>query len=90
MQIDFSKILTELSYQPGQPMIFSSGLFMLLFTAFLGIYSFVYKNERKRILYLIAFSLFFLLQIERLVRIVTFVGYIFRFSYRKANVASGK
>ncbi len=59
MQIDFSKILTELSYQPGQPMIFSSGLFMLLFTAFLGIYSFVYKNERKRILYLIAFSLFF-------------------------------
>lgn len=87
MQIDFSKILTELSYQPGQPMIFSSGLFMLLFTAFLGIYSLIYKNERKRILYLVAFSLVFLLQIERVVCIVAFSSHLLRFSHCPTHVA---
>ena len=57
--IDFSKILHELTYQPESPIIFSSGLFLYLFVAFLAVYSMVYKNERLRIYFLIAFSIFF-------------------------------
>lgn len=57
--IDFSKILHELTYQPESPIIFSSGLFLYMFVAFLAVYSLVYKNERLRIYFLIAFSIFF-------------------------------
>ena len=57
--IDFSKILHELTYQPESPIIFSSGLFLYMFVAFLAVYSLIYKNERLRIYFLIAFSIFF-------------------------------
>lgn len=57
--VDFSKLVHELSYQPEAPIIFSSGLFLYLFVAFLAIYSMVYKHERLRIYFLIAFSIFF-------------------------------
>jgi len=59
LPIDFSKLLSELTYQPNAPMIFSSGLFLYLFVGFLAIYTLVYKHHRARMYYLIAFSIFF-------------------------------
>jgi D-alanyl-lipoteichoic acid acyltransferase DltB (MBOAT superfamily) len=59
LPIDFSKLLNELTYQPNAPMIFSSGLFLYLFVGFLAIYTLVYKHQRARMYYLIAFSIFF-------------------------------
>jgi len=57
--IDFDKVLHELAYQPKAPIIFSSGLFLFLFLAFLAVYMLVYKTERLRIYYVVAFSLYF-------------------------------
>ncbi len=40
-------------------MLFNGGQFLVLFTVFLTIYAFLYKNKLSRTLYVIAFSLFF-------------------------------
>ena len=38
IDIDFSRIKEVLTYDPQAPMIFSSGIFLWLFTAFLVVY----------------------------------------------------
>ncbi len=54
-----AKIVEQLSYDPQEPMIFSSGLFLLLFSLFMLIYSALRRRDNLRILYVIAFSLYF-------------------------------
>jgi len=56
---DFDKILSLLQYDPKAPMIFSSGLFLFLFLAFLLIYVPLQGNKKVRITYIILFSYFF-------------------------------
>lgn len=46
-------------YQPGNPLIFSSGLFFLLFTVLYGGYLLLHRHHDARILYLTIFSIFF-------------------------------
>ncbi len=48
-----------LSYNSAEPMIFSSGLFLLLFCGFISIYALLRRRTSLRILYVIAFSLYF-------------------------------
>lgn len=48
-----------LRYDSSAPLIFNSGLFLFLFVAFLGIYLLLRRTTTLRILYVIAFSLFF-------------------------------
>ncbi len=55
----WSQIASALSYNSEQPMIFSSGIFLLLFCCFITIYSALQKRDTLRILYVIAFSLYF-------------------------------
>ncbi|MFI3264666.1 MAG: MBOAT family O-acyltransferase [Rikenellaceae bacterium] len=55
----FAKILELLSYNKEQPMIFSSGVFLLLFCCFIAIYCALRRRDNLRILYVIAFSLYF-------------------------------
>lgn len=43
----------------GEPLVFSSGIFWVLFIAFILIYSFIYKKKIQMMLYVAAFSLFF-------------------------------
>ncbi|MFR9636343.1 MAG: MBOAT family O-acyltransferase [Rikenellaceae bacterium] len=61
--IDFSQIASRVAelmlYDAAQPMIFSSGLFLFLFTAFLVGYWALRSATTLRILYVIAFSLLF-------------------------------
>jgi len=59
--ISFSgvKIINELLYQPQTPIIFSSALFLYLFTAFFAIYLLVFKKQKLRILFLTIFSVYF-------------------------------
>ncbi|MFI3316049.1 MAG: MBOAT family O-acyltransferase [Rikenellaceae bacterium] len=54
-----AKALELLSYNPEQPMIFSSGVFLLLFCCFITIYSLLQRRDTVRVLYVIAFSLYF-------------------------------
>lgn len=53
------KISELLSYDAEAPMIFSSGLFLFLFTAFLFGYGLLRKTPTARIIYVILFSLYF-------------------------------
>ena len=64
MQIHLTENLWErigalLSYDAASPMIFSSGLFLFLFTAFLFFYGKLRNAPSARIVYVIAFSLYF-------------------------------
>lgn len=53
------KLLSMLSYDASQPLIFSSGLFLFLFAGFLFIYGFLRRASSARIVYVILFSLYF-------------------------------
>lgn len=55
----WDKILELLKYNPQDPLIFSSGLFLFLFLGFTLLYSCVRKNLNLRVLYVIIFSLYF-------------------------------
>ncbi len=54
-----SNIFSMLLYDPKAPMLFSSGLFWLLFLIFLPIYALLKNNKLRMSLFVIAFSLFF-------------------------------
>ncbi len=58
--MDFLYRLSELFvYDPNSPMLFNSGLFMLLFIGFTIIYTIIYKKRWLFSIYVIAFSLLF-------------------------------
>jgi D-alanyl-lipoteichoic acid acyltransferase DltB (MBOAT superfamily) len=59
LSIDFEKIIQQLTYKPESPLLFNSGLFLFLFLAFMAVYMLIYRNEKMRIYYVIAFSLYF-------------------------------
>lgn len=54
-----AKIADLLTYDSSSPLIFSSGLFLYLFVAFLFVYQLLRRATTVRILYVIAFSLYF-------------------------------
>lgn len=53
------KILQILEYNPAEPLIFTSGLFLFLFVAFAFFYSFMRNTVRLRVIYVTLFSLYF-------------------------------
>ncbi|MDE5730856.1 MAG: MBOAT family protein [Alistipes sp.] len=55
----FGKLCSLLSYDPQQPLIFSSGLFLFLFAGFLLLYGRLRSAATARIVYVILFSLYF-------------------------------
>ena len=59
LQIDLSKIWQQLIYNPKEPLLFSSGLFIFLFTGFMYVYFLVYKQHRAKTIFVILFSLYF-------------------------------
>lgn len=63
MQEIFDTILPNLkhllSYDPSEPMIFSSGLFLWLFAAFMLVYVALKRKDTARILFVVCFSYYF-------------------------------
>lgn len=57
--LDLSRIIHLLEYKADEPMIFSTGLFFILFLLFLPIYGLLRKQTLLRIVYVALFSLFF-------------------------------
>lgn len=57
--IDINKIAEVLTYDPKQPLIFSSGLFIFLFLGFSLIYCLLQKKTTARLLFVSAFSYYF-------------------------------
>src|SRR5688500_3578446 len=58
-QPDWTKISEIFLYDEKAPMVFSSGLFMLLFLSFFCIYILLKNRPRAQILYTLLFSIFF-------------------------------
>jgi len=55
----FSNIKAVFSFNPNEPMLFNSGLFLILFTAFMAVYSMLYRKNFGRILFVTLFSYYF-------------------------------
>ena len=54
-----ARIAGLLAYDASSPLIFSSGLFLFLFTGFLLFYAALHRTPTARIVYVILFSLYF-------------------------------
>ena len=52
-------LLEQLAYDPKSPMIFSSGVFLWLFTAFIVVYALLHRRQTLRLLFVLAFSYYF-------------------------------
>ena len=57
--IDFSRLLSLLTYDPASPMIFSSGIFLWLFLGFSLVYCLLHKADTVRIIFVTLFSYYF-------------------------------
>src|SRR5258706_158003 len=57
--IDIHKLAGQFAFHVGEPMLFNSGLFLFLFTAFYGIYLLLSKTERPRLIFVALFSIYF-------------------------------
>jgi D-alanyl-lipoteichoic acid acyltransferase DltB (MBOAT superfamily) len=58
-QIDCETIKNLLTFNPSQPLLFNTGLFLVLFVAFLAIYQLIRKQRTLKMLFVILFSLYF-------------------------------
>lgn len=56
---DIHKIAQQFVYNPQEPLLFNSGFFLLLFTAFLWLYVALSPTHRPKMIYVILFSLYF-------------------------------
>ncbi len=59
MEILLQKLNTYLTYQENAPLIFNTGLFLVLFIIFYAIYILTKEHKTFRVFYVLAFSLFF-------------------------------
>lgn len=57
--LDIHKFKQLFLYNPEEPLIFNSGLFLFLFTAFLWIYISLSKTQKPKLLFVTLFSLYF-------------------------------
>lgn len=57
--IDISRLPEILSYDVSSPLLFNSGLFLVLFILFLLVYHALRRHSRLRMIFVIAFSLYF-------------------------------
>jgi D-alanyl-lipoteichoic acid acyltransferase DltB (MBOAT superfamily) len=55
----FELLKSYLSYNPKEPLIFNTALFLFYFLILLFFYQFVYQRKKSRVLYLTLFSIFF-------------------------------
>ncbi len=84
------RILELLSYNSEQPMIFSSGVFLLLFCGFMLFYSLLRKCDTPRILYVIAFSLYFYYKSSGLYLLLLLFAAVSDFSIGRAIASASK
>ena len=59
IDIDFSRLHEVFTYDPQAPLIFTSGVFLWLFAAFMVVYVFLQYKYTARILFVTLFSYYF-------------------------------
>ena len=63
IDIDFSRLKEVLTYDPQAPMIFSSGIFLWLFAAFMVVYVLLQHKHTARILFVTLFPIIFTIRV---------------------------
>lgn len=58
-EIDMTQLLSLLTFNRDEPMLFTSGLFWVLFLLFLPVYAMLKSRRKKMMIFVIAFSLYF-------------------------------
>ena len=58
-QIDIHRVISQFVYDPEAPLIFSSGLFLFLFTGFLAVYTYLQNSDKPKLIFVTLFSLYF-------------------------------
>lgn len=58
-QIDPNKLYQQFIYHPKEPILFTSGFFLFLFTGFMFIYFLLHKHHRAKATFVTLFSLYF-------------------------------
>lgn len=59
LNIDISKLIGIFQYTPTEPLLFNTGLFLLLFAAFICVYKMLDRFKVMKMIFVILFSLFF-------------------------------
>jgi D-alanyl-lipoteichoic acid acyltransferase DltB (MBOAT superfamily) len=59
LDIDITQVLSLFAFNRDEPMLFTSGLFWILFLVFLPLYAMVKSKRKKMMFFVIAFSLYF-------------------------------
>ena len=59
IKIDFEKLRNVLSFDEANPLLFNTGLFLILFVAFLAIYNYLRNHRNAKLIFVILFSLYF-------------------------------
>lgn len=57
--MNWTALLEQFLHRPEEPMLFHTGFFLLIFSIFLAAYSFVYRDNPVRNLFIIAFGFYF-------------------------------
>lgn len=57
--LDIDKLISQLTYNAKDPLLFNSGFFLFFFCIFLLGYQFLYKRKLTRVVYFTIFSLYF-------------------------------
>lgn len=57
--IDFHSLLKSFVYNPKEPLLFSSGFFLFLFSGFITVFYMLHKQRNLKLLYVVLFSLYF-------------------------------
>ena len=57
--IDAEKLPQVLGYDPASPLLFNTGLFLILFVVFIGVYSLLRRFPTAKKIFVILFSLYF-------------------------------
>ena len=90
----FNNLADLFVYNPDEPLIFSSGHFLLLFIVFLTIYNLIYKHKTAVSLYIVAFSLFFYYKSSGLylgiLVLTTILSYLFGKFLSEAKTEKGR
>ena len=64
LNIDLDRLRDVFTYDPQAPMIFSSGIFLWLFVAFILVYLLLQRRTTARLLFVTLFSYYFYYQLH--------------------------
>jgi alginate O-acetyltransferase complex protein AlgI len=85
---DIHKIFQQFVYNPAEPLIFNSGFFLLLFTAFLFVYSRLAHDHRPKLTFVTLFSLYFYYKSSGVYFVLLLFATVFDFSLARLIIES--